>query len=172
MNILSYTVNHLYTLLIYLISFYINLIRRDIKDEIKKESHVNVDDIDFNVYCVVHKEKRYRLYVLKDKAIDIQIVKRKINRTITHACICTFDDNGVMAKYISDVTEHLNSFRIHFDGNEKILWKHVIFLSKSKDLCHKHRLYINVEGQETNHIINDILEVPFKISRNQPRIYN
>jgi len=163
MNVFFY---YFYTLLVYLVSFY-RFLRNNIKtDNLTTIAQVIVDDIVFNIICVVCGEKSYKLCVLSDMDINSSLIKENLRKTVTHACICTFDEKGEMVDYIVDITEQLNSFRIYFEGHKKILWKHVIlFLTKNKTSFPKQLLYLNVEGQETKHIIDDIMQMPFSIQR-------
>jgi hypothetical protein len=151
--------------LVYVVTFYRFLINNIRTEKIRSISQVIIDDVAFNVYSVVYRGKSYRLCVLNDLVINENLIKGNISKTVTHACICTFDKQGEMVDYISDITEQLNCFRIHFEGNEKILWRHVILFVTENKICFANQcLYVNVAGQETKYMINDIMQMPFLVS--------
>ena len=159
---LKFLFDYLYRLLVYAISFY-RFLKLTLPTKIvTKGKQIYVENIAFDEYCIKYKEKYHKLYVLNTLNLDITSIKKVFEKkSITHACVCIFDQNGEMIEYVLEITDQLNYFRFHFEGNEKILWKHIIsFLSK---VSTEHTLYVNIEGSESKFVVKEILNKPFLI---------
>ena len=89
---------------------------------------------------------------------------------VTHACICSYNDQGDIADYILDITDNLRKFRCYYGSNSEIRWKHVLsYLVKESSLSIPPNygdfyVYINLEGHEVQLRIGDILHRRFVVS--------